>query len=126
MTKSSKLFATARILLYNAKLPLKAASFNMKSLFVIICVILSVVFECRAYQANDTAKTITSDGSYLDTSLAVGYVVAKNQPGWFLAVGAPGGTYVWNSELVIGMPNTFTIAGASTNNRPTIIFSSPT
>jgi hypothetical protein len=99
----------------------------MKSILIVtICLFLGFVFNCQAYQANDTAKTITSDGSYLDTSLAVGYVVAKSQNGWFLSVGAAGGTYVWTNMLVIGMTNAFTIAGASTNNRPTIIFSAPT
>jgi hypothetical protein len=78
------------------------------------------VFTCQAYNANDTTQTISSDGSYLDTSLAVAYVQSKAQDGWVLTVGAPGGSYTWNNALVINIPNVFTIQGASTNNRPTI------
>jgi len=98
---------------------------KMKSLFVTICLVLGVVLNSQAYQANGVAKTISSDGSYLDTSLAVAYVVAQNQGGWVLTVGAAGATYTWTNQLIVGIPNAFTIQGAATNNRPTIIFSSP-
>jgi hypothetical protein len=83
------------------------------------------VFTCQAYNANDTTQTISSDGSYLDTSLAVAYVQSKAQDGWVLTVGAPGGSYAWNNALVINIPHVFTIRGADTNNRPTITVTCP-
>lgn len=95
---------------------------KMKYLLFSISLISSVVFDGYAYQANDATKTISSDGSWLDTSAAVTYATAKNQDGWVLTVGAPGGSYVWPNVLPIGSANVFTIQGASTNNRPTIIF----
>jgi hypothetical protein len=97
----------------------------MKHLSIIACLLFSVVLTSRAYQANDVAQTITSDGSYSDTAAAVAYVAGKNQGGWVLTVGAPGITYNWANMLVIGIPYTFTIQGASSDNRPTIIFSAP-
>jgi hypothetical protein len=94
----------------------------MKSLLITICLLLSIVSPGLAYQANDVAQTITSDGSYADTSMAVAYVLGKSQGGWVLTVGAAGGTYIWTNSLVFGVTGNFTIQGASTNNRPTIIF----
>lgn len=84
-----------------------------------------MALRCIAYQANDVTKTISSDGSYLDTSSAIVYVTAKSQDGWVLTVGAPGATYTWTNALVFAMPNIFTIQGASTNNRPTIVLAGP-
>lgn len=73
-----------------------------------------------AYSPNDTARTITSDGSLGDTQAAVNYTVAKRQDGWVLTVGQPGGAYTWGSNLTISSSNQLTIQGASPVNRPTI------
>jgi hypothetical protein len=89
---------------------------------VFFCCSLLIVLDCRAYQANDAAQAVLSDGSYADTAQAVAYAAGKGQDGWVVTVGVPGGTYVWSSSLILGMNNSITIQGASTNNRPTIIF----
>jgi hypothetical protein len=93
----------------------------MKYLLPALSLFLGVVFNGRAYQANNAAETITSDGSYADTAQAVAYALGMAQDGWVLTVGAPGGTYNWTNALIIGTSNIFTIQGASANNRPTII-----
>lgn len=97
----------------------------MKHLLFVFSLLLSAVIGCDAYQANDAAQTVSSDGSFSDTSQALAYVSGKNQNGWILTVGAPGGTYVWTNTLTIGVPGTVTVRGASTNNRPTIVFAGP-
>jgi len=94
----------------------------MKHIFVIISLLGSLVSTGLAFQANDVSMTAVTDGSYLDTSLAVAHAIGKAQDGWVITVGAPGGTYNWTNELVVGSPNAITIQGASTNNRPTINF----
>ncbi len=94
----------------------------MKYSLLVTSLLLSAVFTCRAFQANDVAQTVLSDGSYSDTSKAAAYALGKGQDGWALTVGAAGGSYTWTNVLVLGTTNLFTIQGASTNNRATIIF----
>ncbi|HEX4350596.1 MAG TPA: hypothetical protein VH251_09415 [Verrucomicrobiae bacterium] len=94
----------------------------MKNLLLTTLFLAGLITTCHAYQANDTSKTVLSDGSYSDTSQAVGYALGKNQGGWVVTVGAAGGTYVWTSGLVVGANYPITIQGASPTSRPTIIF----
>ncbi|MGA2243436.1 MAG: hypothetical protein ABSH48_00440 [Verrucomicrobiota bacterium] len=83
---------------------------------------MSAALTSRAYQANNTAQTVISDGSYADTARAVAYAIGQAQNGWVVTVGAAGGTYTWTNGLVIGLANSITIQGADPINRPTIIF----
>ena len=94
----------------------------MKHFFITIGIFVTAAFRGFAFQANDTLLTASSDGSYQDTSLAVAHALAQNQDGWVVTVGAADGTYIWTNSLVIGPSNALTIQGASTSNRPTIIF----
>jgi hypothetical protein len=94
----------------------------MKNLLVVAGFLLSLVIECRAFQANDTAQTISTDGSYSDTAQALGYVAGKNQDGWVITVGAPGGVYVWTNTLVCGATKTVTLQSASPTQRSQILF----
>ncbi|MDR3561592.1 MAG: hypothetical protein P4N59_09180 [Negativicutes bacterium] len=94
----------------------------MKTFLLTLCLFSAVILTGRAYQANDATQVIFTDGSYLDTSKAVAYATGKGQDGWVVTVGAPGGVYTWTNSLVMGLLNSITIQGASTNNRPTIIF----
>jgi hypothetical protein len=94
----------------------------MKNLLLTILFLAGLSMTCHAYQANNTAKTVLTDGSYSDTSQAVGYAIGQGQDGWVVTVGGAGGTYVWTNGLVIGANNPITIQGASPTSRPTIIF----
>jgi hypothetical protein len=72
---------------------------------------------------NDTAKTISTDGSLADVQAAVTYMVGKAQDGWVITIGVDGGSYTWTNTLTI--PSTFnqvyTITGAgSTTTRSKI------
>ena len=94
----------------------------MKNLLVTTCFLLGVAFYGHAYQANDTAQTISTDGSYSDTAQALGYVAGKNQDGWVVTVGLPGGVYVWTNSLVCGASRTVTIQGANPAKRTQVLF----
>jgi hypothetical protein len=78
-----------------------------------------------AFTANDGAKTISTDGSFGDTTNAVAYVDAKNQDGWVVTVGSAGGSYTWSSPFNFNIGKQWVIQGASSDNRPTIILRAP-
>jgi hypothetical protein len=99
---------------------------NMKNRLLTAALLLGMALTGRAFQANDTAQTVASDGSYADTAGAVAYAIAKAQNGWVVTVGAAGGSYTWTNGLVIGLGNSLTIQGADTNSRPTIVFAGQT
>lgn len=88
-------------------------------LFIAILVLLASV-TAYAYTANDSLKTISTDGSYSDTTNACQYVQVKNQDGWVMTVGSPGGSYTWTNYIDFPQGHSFTFQGAATNNRPTI------
>lgn len=94
----------------------------MKTSLLALGAFLGVTLAAGAYNANDSTQVVFTDGSYQDTSKAVAYAAGKGQDGWVVTVGSPGGVYTWNNSLVMGMNNAITIQGASTNNRPKIIF----
>lgn len=81
-------------------------------------------FYAQAYSANDSAKTISTDGSYADTTNALDYVTRKTEDGWVMTVGTAGGTYTWSTNLSFSIPQRFTLQGASSNNPPVITFGS--
>jgi hypothetical protein len=95
---------------------------KMKTLLLTALFAVGVIFSCQAYTANDPGQTISSDGSYADTTAALAYVAAKKQDGWVMSVGSPGGSYVWTNTVTIAVTNIFTFQGASPTNRPTITF----
>ncbi|HEX9048379.1 MAG TPA: hypothetical protein VF988_15235 [Verrucomicrobiae bacterium] len=97
----------------------------MKALLLVLLFLAGAVFRCQAYSANDSAKTITSDGTYGDTTGAVAYVLGKGQDGWVITVGAPGGVYTWTNAIIIGTTNTLTLQGASPTSRVTAVFDTP-
>ena len=122
----TKSIAVAWILLYGKCCGLsRIAKKNMKNFFFVSLLLLPV-FQCGAYNANDAAKTVSSDGSYSDTAQAIAHAVGKAQDGWTVFVGSPGGSYTWTNQLIFSTANVLTLSGGSTNNRPTIIFSAPT
>jgi hypothetical protein len=104
----------------------KLPRFKMKALLLIVLVLTTLVLNCPAYNALDTAQTIASDGSYADTMAALAYVTGKNQDGWVLTIGSPGVTYTWPGTLAIAPTGKLTIQGASDSNRPQILFSAAT
>lgn len=73
-----------------------------------------------AFDADNAAKTIRSDGSMTDTKNAISYVKARSQEGWVLTVGEPGASYTWTGDVQVNVPRNFTFKGASPTNRPTI------
>lgn len=73
------------------------------------------------YTKDDTAKTISSDGSLADTQNAINYVAPRGQDDWVLTVGSAGASYGWGSALSINFARIFTIKGGNNpSNRPTI------
>lgn len=97
----------------------------MKYFPLVISLFLSAVLPAAAFQANDSAETISSDGSYADTAAAVAYAIGKAQNGWVVTVGTAGGSYTWTNQLLIGPQNSITLQGASPSNRPTVTFAGP-
>jgi hypothetical protein len=77
---------------------------------------------CYAFTADNVKMTVVTDGSYSDTTNAIAYVKGKAQDGWVMTVGIPGGSYTWTRQCDIKITNTFTMQGASANNRPLIVF----
>lgn len=81
---------------------------------------LAGISTSHGFTANDSSKTVLSDGSVSDTQAAVNYVAGKSQDNWVLTVGSAGASYTWASALNVNIPKIFTIRGASASNRPTI------
>ncbi len=73
-----------------------------------------------AFTANDSTKTISTDGSYSDTTNACAYVSRKNQDDWVMTVGSPGASYTWSGPVTLPIGHTFTFQGVSAFSRPTI------
>ncbi len=76
----------------------------------------------RAYTPNDTTLTVTSDGSYVDTSNAWNYVTGKAQDNWVITVGSANGDYTWPATLSVGNAYRTTLQGVSSNGMPTLRF----
>lgn len=74
------------------------------------------------YTANDSLQQVFSDGSWQGTENGLLYIQGKAQDNWTLFVGTNNGVYTWANPLNVSMPNTISIRGGSTNNRPEIIF----
>jgi hypothetical protein len=91
---------------------------------IALCVVvwMGSIVTCPAFTAIDTNKTIRTDGTYSDTTNGIAYVKAKAQDGWVMTVGTAGGSYTWIHQCDVNIANTFTIQGASPNNRPLITF----
>jgi hypothetical protein len=63
--------------------------------------------------ANDANKTIQTDGSNADTQAAIDYMTSKNQDGWVITVGSPGGVYTWtDTPAVSPFGHSYTLQGA--------------
>ena len=103
-------------------IPASGGFIKMKTLLFTALFAFGAIFSGQAYTANDSGQTISSDGSYADTTAALAYVAAKKQDGWVMSVGSPGGAYVWTNTVTITVSNLFTFQGASPTNRPTITF----
>jgi hypothetical protein len=93
--------------------------------FHILCpVLLLLPIVCCAFTNNDTAKTISTDGSATDTQNAINYMVSKAQDGWVITVGTAGGNYSWAASVSVpgSFVQSYTIQGAgSSSTRPTIV-----
>lgn len=75
---------------------------------------------------NNQTRQAFTDGSYSGTENALNYVVSQAVNGWTIFIGTNGGVYDWGSQLSVATTNTITVAGSSTNNRPTIVFTNTT
>lgn len=84
--------------------------------------VVLVSFGVFGFSANDGAKTISTDGSYSDTTNAMAYVVNKAQDGWVMTVGAAGGSYTWTNTANLTCTNLFTIQGGASGNPTWITF----
>ena len=73
-----------------------------------------------AFTTDAAKKTMVSDGSFGDTAAAIAAAKGKNEDGWVLTVGEPGGTYTWPNQMVINLGRDFTIQGASSTVPTTI------
>jgi hypothetical protein len=93
----------------------------MKNILATLVIFGGLVFCCHAYQVNNAAQTITTDGSYADTSQALAYISGQGQDGWVVTVGSPGGVYTWTNTLPYGAGNSVIIQGASPTSRPQIM-----
>lgn len=91
----------------------------MRSLLRLIFFLPSLAF---AFTADDGAKTISTDGSYSDTTNGLAYVADKAQDGWVMTVGSAGQACNWSNQCNVSIAYTFTFQGASADNRPTIKF----
>ena len=105
------------------KRPQTSTLLNAAAVFLACCVSAHNTF---AFSTDTAAKTVTSDGSFEDTSAALAAVANKKEDGWTLTVGSPNGTYTWPSMLTINVPYVFTIQGASASARPTITVTATT
>ena len=80
-----------------------------------------------AFTTNNVTLVAQTDGSSGDVQAACTAVAGFNQDGWTIYIGANNGTYTWSSVDINhsafsqGFSNTVTMAGSSTNARPTII-----
>jgi len=96
----------------------------------LFCAIISCAFfllpkSSLAYTKDDAAKKATSDGSLSDTQNALNYINGRNEDGWVLTVGSPGGSYNWSGGLQIPSGRSITLEGAGTyspDTRVTINF----
>jgi hypothetical protein len=92
----------------------------------ILCpVLLLLPIACSAFTNNDSAKTISTDGSATDTQNAINYMVSKAQDGWVITVGTAGGNYKWATSVSLpgGFVNSYTIQGAGSGTTRTTIVS---
>lgn len=83
-------------------------------------ILLLFAHSAFAFNADDGAKTILTDGTSSDTIAARDYVDGKNQDGWVMTVGSAGGSYTWAAGISFNIGQTWTIQGASASNRPLI------
>lgn len=85
----------------------------------VVLALLLLLFRhgASAFSLQAAQKKIFSDGSYNDTAAAVADVRSRNENGWILTVGQPGGSYTWSEQLTINVGRDFTIQGAS----PTVL-----
>jgi hypothetical protein len=60
--------------------------------------------------ANDSAKTVSTDGSASDTQKALDYVNGKNADGWVVTL--PAGKFSWGSTVVAKGGHSYTIQGS--------------
>ncbi|MBA3353342.1 MAG: hypothetical protein H0U23_13150, partial [Blastocatellia bacterium] len=92
--------------------------------FLITVLTILCCSSARAFNADNAAKTVRSDGTVADTQAAINYMNGKNQDGWVVTIGEPGGSYVWSAtemnSIQVGGEKTYTLQGASPTNRPTI------
>ncbi len=97
---------------------------HMTPKFLITVLTILCCSSARAFNADNAAKTVRSNGTATDTQAAINYANGKNQDGWVVTIGEPGGSYVWSAAdlyvIRIGGNNTITLQGASPTNRPTI------
>ena len=97
-----------------------------RTVILTISIVFSIVISGYCFNTNSASKTVSTDGSYTDTAAAVASVTRKDEDGWTVTIGSPGGSYTWPTMLDINMPHVVTIQGASSTDRPTITINATT
>src|SRR3712207_833589 len=97
-----------------------ASTISLGALLSAIVLSFAATPAASAFTTDAANKKMVSDGSFGDTAAAIAAVKGKNEDGWVVTVGEPGGTYTWPNQMVINVGRDFTIQGASSTVPTTI------
>jgi len=97
-----------------------------RGVILTVSTVFAIVTSGYCFNTNSASKTVSTDGSYTDTAAAVASVANKNEDGWTVTIGSPGGAYTWPTMLDITIPHVVTIQGASSTDRPVITVNATT